>query len=48
MYREDGKVIEVPEDQLPLELPDDIDLSIPGNPLDNHPKWKFTSVLKQA
>ena len=33
MYREDGKVIEVPEDQLPLELPDDIDLSIPGNPL---------------
>ena len=42
MYREDGKVIEVPEDQLPLELPDDIDLSIPGNPLDNHPKWKFT------
>ncbi len=42
MYREDGKVIEVPEDQLPLELPDDIDLSVPGNPLDNHPKWKFT------
>ena len=42
MYREDGKVIEVPEDQLPLELPDDIDLSIPGNPLDNHPEWKFT------
>ena len=42
MYREDGKVIEVPESQLPLELPDDIDLSIPGNPLDNHPEWKFT------
>ena len=43
MYREDGKVIEVPEDQLPLELPDDVDLSIPGNPLDNHPKWKYTT-----
>ena len=43
MYREDGKVIEVPEDQLPLELPIDIDLSTPGNPLDNHPTWKFTN-----
>ena len=42
MYREDGKVIEVPEEQLPLELPNDIDLSVPGNPLYNHPTWKFT------
>ena len=42
MYREDGKVIEVPEDQLPLKLPDDIDLSIAGNPLDHHPTWKYT------
>ena len=42
MYREDGEVIEVPENELPLKLPDDIDLSIPGNPLDNHPTWKYT------
>ena len=42
MYREDGKVIEVPESELPLKLPDDIDLSIPGNPLNNHPTWKYT------
>tara|TARA_B100002019_G_scaffold291399_1_gene311499 strand:+ start:1908 stop:4472 length:2565 start_codon:yes stop_codon:yes gene_type:complete len=42
MYREDGEVIEVPESELPLKLPDDIDLSIPGNPLDNHPTWKYT------
>ncbi len=42
MYREDGEVIEVPESQLPLELPEDIDLSISGNPLDNHPTWKYT------
>ncbi len=42
MYREDGKVISVPEDQLPLILPEDIDLSKPGNPLDNHPTWKYT------
>ena len=43
MYREDGKVIEVPENELPLELPEDIDLSLPGNPLDNHPTWKHTN-----
>ncbi len=42
MYREDGKVIEVPEELLPLELPEDIDLDVPGNPLDNHPTWKYT------
>ncbi len=43
MYREDGKIIPVPDDQLPIELPDDIDLNCSGNPLDNHPTWKFTS-----
>ena len=42
MYREDGEIIEVPESELPLELPEDVDLTIPGNPLDNHPTWKFT------
>ncbi len=42
MYREDGEVIEVPENQLPLELPEDIDLNVSGNPLDNHPTWKYT------
>ncbi len=43
MYREDGKVIQVPVNQLPLQLPEDIDLSMPGNPLDNHPTWKYTT-----
>ena len=43
MYREDGKVIPVPVSQLPLKLPEDIDLNIPGNPLDNHPTWKYTT-----
>ena len=42
MYREDGKVIIVPDDQLPVELPEDIDLNSPGNPLENHPTWKYT------
>ena len=43
MYREDGEIVKVPENQLPLTLPNDIDLSKPGNPLDNHPTWKYTT-----
>jgi leucyl-tRNA synthetase len=42
MYREDGKVILVPEKDLPIELPKDIDFRKPGNPLENHPTWKYT------
>ena len=42
MYREDGKIILVPEKDLPVKLPKDIDFSQPGNPLENHPTWKFT------
>jgi leucyl-tRNA synthetase len=42
MYREDGKVILVPEKDLPVELPKDINFSKPGNPLENHPTWKYT------
>ena len=30
----------VPRDQLPVRLPDDVDFSRPGNPLDHHPTWK--------
>jgi len=42
MYREDGKVILVPEKDLPVKLPKDVDFSKPGNPLENHPTWKYT------
>jgi leucyl-tRNA synthetase len=42
MYREDGEVILVPEKDLPVELPKDIDFNKPGNPLENHPTWKYT------
>ncbi|GAC1337416.1 MAG: leucine--tRNA ligase [Beijerinckiaceae bacterium] len=33
----------VPEDQLPVELPDDVSFDRPGNPLDHHPTWKHVS-----
>ncbi len=46
IYREDGKVIPLEEEELPVSLPEDIDLSKPGNPLDNHPTWKYTSCKK--
>ena len=42
IYREDGEIICLSEEHLPIELPDDIDLSQSGNPLENHPTWKFT------
>lgn len=44
VYREsDGACIPVPEDQLPVELPYDITFDKPGNPLDHHPTWKYTT-----
>ena len=43
LYREDGKIISVPEKDLPITLPKDVDLSKPGNPLENHPTWKYTT-----
>ncbi len=33
-------VVPVPNDQLPVTLPEDVDFSIPGNPLERHPSWK--------
>ena len=32
-------VVPVPRDQLPVELPEDVDFSRPGNPLERHPTW---------
>jgi len=36
-------VVEVPADQLPVILPDDVTFDVPGNPLDRHPTWKHVS-----
>ncbi len=33
----------VPADQLPVRLPEDVDFSRPGNPLDHHPTWKHVA-----
>ena len=36
-------VVPVPRDQLPVVLPDELDFSQPGNPLDHHPTWKHVA-----
>ncbi len=35
--------VPVPDDQLPVILPDDVSFDQPGNPLDHHPAWKKTT-----
>ena len=35
--------VPVPEDQLPVTLPEDVDFSVPGNPLERHPSWSRTT-----
>ena len=36
-------VVPVPESDLPVKLPDDVDFDRPGNPLDRHPTWKHVT-----
>jgi leucyl-tRNA synthetase len=33
-------VVPVPDRDLPVQLPEDVDFDRPGNPLDRHPTWK--------
>ena len=42
IYLDDGKVVPVDKSELPVKLPDDIDINAKGNPLDSHPSWKYT------
>ncbi len=39
-------IVPVPDNQLPVTLPDDVRFDKPGNPLANHPTWKKTSCPK--
>ena len=39
-------VVPVPKDQLPVELPEDVDFQTPGNPLLRHPTWKQVDCPK--
>ena len=43
IYLEDGNVVPVDKEELPILLPKEIDLNYKGNPLENHPTWKNTT-----
>ena len=48
IYLEDGTIIPVDKSELPVELPENIDLNSKGNPLDSHPNWKHTKDKKSG
>ena len=43
IYREDGEIILVPEKDLPVKLPEEVNFEEKGNPLDSHSTWKHTT-----
>ena len=43
IYLEDGSVVPIEKSELPIVLPDDIDLSTNSNPLETHPTWKHNT-----
>ena len=44
VYNLKGEAIPVDKKDLPVLLPDDVDLSVIGNPLEKHPTWKNTTL----
>ena len=42
IYLKDGTVVPVEKDELPIMLPQDVDLNSNGNPLKKHTNWKKT------
>ena len=43
-YDKDGNIIKIPKDELPVKLPDRIDLNSKGNPLDAVEDWKKIKI----
>lgn len=46
IYCDDCGVVPVPEQDLPVTLPEDVDFSESGNPLERHPSWKHVKCPK--
>ncbi len=47
LYLENGEVVAVPKKDLPIELPKDVVFDGNGNPLANHPTWKYTKYVDE-
>ena len=48
IYLEDGTVVPVEKSELPIKLPENVDLNSSGNPLYTHPSWKKLHIKKQG
>ncbi|WP_410543172.1 leucine--tRNA ligase [Wolbachia endosymbiont of Tetranychus urticae] len=46
IYCKDCGIVPVPEKDLPVVLPTDVEFTSGGNPLDKHPTWKFVDCPK--
>ena len=44
IYDENGQAHPVPENMLPVKLPENIDLNVKGNPLDSQKNWKEIEI----
>ena len=44
VYNEKGEAKPVDRKDLPVLLPEDVDLNLKGNPLEKHPTWKFIKL----
>ncbi len=43
-YNSKNEIIKVPNDQLPVKLPENINLNVNGNPLDHQSEWKKITI----
>ncbi len=48
IHCDDCGAVPVPDGQLPVVLPQDVDFTRPGNPLDHHPTWKHVPCPRCA
>ena len=44
VYNKKGEALPVDKKDLPILLPDNVDLNVAGNPLEKHKTWKFTKI----
>jgi len=44
VYNKKGEAIPLSKKDLPVLLPDDVDIYVTGNPLEKHPTWKYTKL----
>ena len=44
VYDKDGNVKEIPKEDLPVKLPENVNLNTKGNPLDSETKWKNITI----